>query len=39
MVSLMGENNKTNDIYTNLDVKNIINNATIIGSSDSYFDD
>ena len=39
MVNLMDENNKTNDIYTNLDVKNIINNATIIGSSDSYFDD
>lgn len=34
----MEENNKINDIYTALDVKNIINNATIIGSSDSYFD-
>lgn len=34
------ENNELKNIYSNMnfDVKNIINNANISGSSDSYFD-
>ncbi len=33
-------NNELNGIYSNgnLELKNILNNANIVGSSDSYFD-
>lgn len=33
-------NNELNPIYSNgnLELKNLLNNANIIGSSDSYFD-
>lgn len=33
-------NNELNNIYSNgnLELKNILNNANIVGSSDSYFD-